>query len=237
MIFKFGSVCAIIGAVMLLVATMLHPMSADPGDPVAAFTEYAADKLWVASHLGQFLGVGLIFVGLYALNRSLRDDPIEWLANLGLLVALAALVMAAVLQAVDGIALKVTVDRWAAAADAQKQSAFDAAFAVRQIEIGAASVTAMLFGTAGILFGISLAASALYPMWLGWLAIIGGAGTAIGGVVTAFSGFSSAAMNVAMPFNLVMIIWIALTGMVMWRRANRNKQGKLKLYDKKSERG
>ena len=96
------------------------------------------------------------------------------------------------------------------AALVQKPSAFDAAFAVRQIEIGAASFTAMLFGTAGILFGISLAASAFYPTWLGLLAIIGGAGTAIGGLVTAFSGFSSAAMNVAMPFNLVMIIWVAL---------------------------
>lgn len=223
MILKTGSACAIIGAIMLLVATMLHPMSADPGDPIAAFTEYAAHKLWVASHLGQFLGVGLIFVGLYALTRSLKDDPIEWLASLGLLVALAALVLAAVLQAVDGVALKVMVDRWTAAADAQKQSAFDAAFAVRQIEIGAASFTAMLFGTAGLLFGISLTASALYPTWLGWLAIIGGAGTATGGVVTAFSGFSSAAMNVTMPFNLMMIVWIVLTGALMWRRADRTK--------------
>jgi hypothetical protein len=195
-------------------------MSADPGDPVAAFTEYAADKLWVASHLGQFLGVGLIFAGLYALTRSLRGDAAEWLANLGLLFALAALALAAVLQAIDGVALKVMVDRWAAAAAAQKQSAFDAAFAVRQIEIGAASFTAMLFGTAGLLFGISLAASARYPTWLGWLAIIGGAGTAIGGVVTAFTGFSSPAMNVAMPFNLLMIVWIALTGALMWRRTN-----------------
>ena len=222
MILKTGAVCAILGATLLLVATMLHPMSADPGDPVAAFTEYAADRFWVASHLGQFFGVGLIFAGLYGLTRSLQGDAAEWLANLGLLFALAALAMAAALQAIDGIALKVMVDRWAAAALVQKPSAFDAAFAMRQIEIGAASFTAMLFGTAGILFGISLAASALYPTWLGWLAIIGGAGTAIGGVMTAFTGFSSAAMNVAMPFNILMLVWIALIGALMWRRAARS---------------
>ena len=223
MILKSGSISAIVGAIVLMVATMLHPMGANPGDPIAAFTEYAADKLWVASHLGQFLSVGLIFVGLYGLSRSLRNDAIEWVANLGLLIALAALVLAAVLQAIDGVALKVMVDRWAVAADAQKQSAFDAAFAVRHIEIGAASFTAILFGTAGILFGISLTASPLYPMWLGWLAIVGGTGTAVGGLVTAFTGFSVAAMNLAMPFNFIMIVWIALTGALMWRQADGTK--------------
>jgi len=221
MILKSGSVSAIIGAIVLVVATMLHPMGADPGDPIAAFEEYAADKLWVASHLGGFLGVGLIFVGLYALSRSLKDDATEWLANLGLFVALAALVLAAVLQAVDGVALKVMVDRWSAAADTQKQSAFDAAFAVRQIEIGVASYVALLFGTMGILFGISFTVSPRYPTWLGWLAIVGGTGTAVGGLVTAFAGFSIAAMNLAMPFYLILIAWIVLTGALMWRQASR----------------
>jgi hypothetical protein len=223
MILKSGSVAAIVGAIVLMVATMLHPMGANPDDPIAAFTEYAADKLWVASHLGQFLGIGLLFFGLYGLSWSLRGDAVEWLANLGLQFALAALILTAVLQAVDGIALKAMVDRWAAAAEAQKQSAFDAAFAVRQIEIGTASFVEMLFGTAGILFGISLTAGPRYPTWLGWLAIVGGTGTVVAGLLTAFTGFSMITMNVAMPFNLIMIVWIALTGVVMWRQANRTK--------------
>ena len=29
-------------------------MSADPNDAPAAFAEYAADRIWVATHLGQF---------------------------------------------------------------------------------------------------------------------------------------------------------------------------------------
>jgi hypothetical protein len=203
-----------------MVATMLHPMSADPSDPVAAFTEYAADRLWVASHLGQFLGVGLIFVALFALSRSLQGEPIGWLADLAFFVSVAALAAAAVLQAIDGVALKVMVDRWAATPPAppeQKQSAFDAALAVRQIEIGAAAFVGILFGTAAVLFGIALAASARYPAWLGWLAMIGGAGTLAGGLLTAFTGFSPAAMNVT-PSNLMVLLWIAVAGVVMWRR-------------------
>jgi hypothetical protein len=181
---------AMVGAVMLLVATLLHPMHADPGDPVAAFAEYAADRWWIASHLAAFVGVALMTLGLYALSRLLENGPAAWIAGLARLTAFAALALAAVLQAVDGIALKAMVDRWAQAGPAQKQSAFEAAFAVRQIEIGLASYTALLFAAAIVLFGIAFVASARFPVWLGWLAIAGGIGVALGGVLTAFTGFS-----------------------------------------------
>jgi len=212
MLLRTGSTTAIIGALALLIATTLHPMTADPGDPVAAFTEYAADRWWVASHLGQFLGVALMFGGIYALARSLQDDPLGWLANLAVLVGVAALATAAVLQAVDGVALKVMVDHWAAAPAAQKPSAFEAAFAVRQVETGIASFTALLFGTAVVLLGIALAASALYPAWLGWLGVVGGGGTAAGGVLMAFTGFSHGATNLTMPFNLALLAWMLAAG-------------------------
>ena len=52
---RIGAVGTIAGAMLLVVATSLHPLEADPNDPEAAFAEYAADDLWVATHLGQFL--------------------------------------------------------------------------------------------------------------------------------------------------------------------------------------
>jgi hypothetical protein len=55
--------CAIAGSLLLLLGTYLHPMPADPNDAVAAFTEYAADRLWVASHLTQLAGVTLMVGG------------------------------------------------------------------------------------------------------------------------------------------------------------------------------
>ena len=73
------------GAIILMAGTMLHPLGADPGDPVAAFTEYAANDLWIGSHLSQFLGVAMMFVGLVALNDSLKGEPFACLARLGYL--------------------------------------------------------------------------------------------------------------------------------------------------------
>ena len=63
---RIGAVAALVGAPLFFIATLLHPLGSDPNDPVAAFTEYAADNLWVATHLGQFIGVVAIAVGLIA---------------------------------------------------------------------------------------------------------------------------------------------------------------------------
>lgn len=109
---KFAAATAIAGAVLLMLGTALHPLEADPGDAAAAFAEYAGDDLWVISHLGQFLGVALLFIGLVGLSDSLRGQTSAWLARLGVFFGVAALATAAVLQAVDGVALKVMVDAW-----------------------------------------------------------------------------------------------------------------------------
>ena len=216
---KIGSVSAIVGALVLMTGTMFHPLGADPGDHLAAFTEYATDDGWVASHLCQFVGVALMFVGLVAVHDTLREGAVAGIAHIGVLVGTAALTMAATLQAVDGIALKAMVDLWASSAEEHKQAAFFAALAVRQIEIGAASFMAILFGATVVLFGAAAVKSELYPRWLGWLGIGGGAGTITGGLLIAFTGFSVIAMNVAMPFNLILVIWMIAIDVHMWRHA------------------
>ncbi len=103
---RIGAVGAIAGAMLLFVATSLHPLQADPNDPEAAFAEYAADDLWEATHLGQFIAVVAIAVGLIALSHTLRQGRAEAWATLGRAGAIASVVATATLQAVDGIALQ-----------------------------------------------------------------------------------------------------------------------------------
>jgi hypothetical protein len=69
---RIGAVAAPIGAVVLIVSTLLHPMEADPDDAPAAFAEYAADPLWVWSHLGQFVGVAVLVIVLIGLAATLE---------------------------------------------------------------------------------------------------------------------------------------------------------------------
>lgn len=191
-------------------------MQADPNEPVAAFTEYAADHLWVASHLTQLAGVAMIVVALLFLARQLEfGNRTNW-ARIAAGGAVASLAVATALQAVDGIALKFMVDAWAAAPASQKEIAFYAAFAVRQVEIGLASMLSLLFGLTATIYGGALLVDGGYPKWVSGLAVIGGVPTALAGLVMAYTGFSAFAMTINMPASFVLILWMLALGMCMW---------------------
>jgi len=216
---RIGAVAALVGAPTLLVATLLHPSQADPSDPAAAFAEYAADSTWVASHLGQFVGVAMLGVALLALGATMEvGKPSAW-ARVGILGTAASLAATAALQAVDGVALKIMVDRWARANGEARARAFESAFAVRQIEIGLASLLSVLFGLTVLVFGISMLISQRFPKWLGWLGFIGGIGTIAAGIAQAHVGFSTLAMTLSMSASSVLLLWAMLLGLCLWRLA------------------
>ena len=218
---RLGSIAAVVGAILLFVSTLLHPLDSDPNDPSAAFVEYAADSLWVWSHLGQFLGVALLGTALVALATTFKPGRAAAWGRVGQAGAAAIIAVAAALQAVDGVALKVMVDRWAAATGEARLFAFEAAFAVRQIEIGLASLLSLLSGFTLMVFGVSLVCSPRYPLWMGWIGLLGGLGLVATGAAQASTGFSDLAMTLSMVASSVFLIWVILVGMLMWRLAPR----------------
>lgn len=219
--YRMGAIAAIAGAVLLFVGTFLHPLEADPNDPLAAFTEYAADRLWVASHLMQLVGIFLIVLALIHLSRVMAGGRGAGWAHIGGAGAVASLSVAAALQAVDGVALKMMVDRWATAAATEKEMLFHAAFGVRQIEVGLASISSLLLGITVTIYGVALVSDRNFPRWLGWLAIVGGMPTTVAGIVMAYAGFSDVAMGINLPASSLLLVWIIAVGAWMWRLAPR----------------
>ena len=213
-----ASVAAFGGALLLFGGTILHPSGADPNDAVAAFSEYADDQWWIASHLTQLLGVALIVCALIQLSRLLASGSARGLAWIGAAGSVASLAVAAALQAVDGVALKMMVDAWAAAAEPDKTTLFYAAYGVRQIEVGLASIMSLLFGLTVCVYGVAVIIDRSFVTWMGWLAIIGGVPTAIGGVVIAYTGFSELTMAINMPSSSLILIWMIVLGVLFWRR-------------------
>ena len=224
---RTAATCAIGGSVVLFIGTYLHPMGADPNDALAAFTEYAADHLWVASHLTQLAGVALIVTALLLLARQLEAGRAGAWARIAAGGAIAALAVAAALQAVDGIALKAMVNAWAAAPPAQQEAAFRAAFAVRQIEIGLASMVSLSMGLTATLFGAALLVDQTYPNWVGGLGIVGGVPTAAAGLAIAYTGFSDLSMTLNMPANSLLLVWMCILGGYMWRRGGVVPEGRV----------
>jgi uncharacterized membrane protein (DUF2068 family) len=117
------------------------------------------------------------------------------------------------------VALKVMVDSWAAAPTSARPLFLQTAFAVRQIEIGLASVTSLLFGLTVSVYGAALWLDARFSRWIGVLAIAGGVPTAIAGVVIADSGFSNLAMGLNLPAGSLLILWMLLVGAYGWRHS------------------
>jgi len=217
---RIGAVLFLLGLVVLVISTELHPAHENPMDNPAVFREYAQSDLWVAVHLGQFVGFLLVVGGLVALYFSLAtgENAATAVARFGLAAAVTTGASFTILQAVDGIALKRAVDAWASAPPDQQVAAFAAAEAIRWIEIGVNSLSFSLVGLTLLLYGIALALSGAYPRWLGWLAAAAGLAHIIRGVGVSYQGFVP---SVAALVGLALLaVWTVIIAVMMWRHSN-----------------
>jgi hypothetical protein len=174
---RLAAVLILAGVVVTAVAGLLHPEGADANDHPAIFAVYAASRSWTAVHLGQFVGMVMIVFGLVALSVALDPPPGagRWLSGMGVVAAGSALALYAVLQAVDGVALKQAVDAWASAGEAERTVRFAAAETVRWLEWAVRSYQSLLFGLALILIGESIAVTAgRVPRAVGYLMALSG---------------------------------------------------------------
>jgi len=192
---RLGSVSAFAGAIVLFASTLLHPMGRDPNNSPEAFAEYAADSFYVWTHLGQFAGFALLGAALVALRATFEPGRASAWARIGLAGTIVGVAIAAALQAVDGVALKVTVDRWAAATGEARAVIYEAALAVRQIEIGLACLLSITTGLTLIAFSFAMLVGARYPRWLGAIALLDGLGMVAAGAAQAATGFAALAMS------------------------------------------
>ncbi|NJM28357.1 MAG: hypothetical protein HC856_09365 [Pseudanabaena sp. RU_4_16] len=216
---RLGTVAAFVGSFLMFVSTLLHPSQSDPNIPLNAFAEYSANSIWVWSHLGQFAGVVGLGMSLVAFAATFEPGRAAAWARLGLVGTVAVIALAAALQAVDGVALKVMVDRWAIATGETRTIVFEAAFAVRQIEIGLASLLSILTGFTLTIFGFAILLSTRYPIWLGWIGLVNGLGTVGAGAAQASTGFSDLSMILSMSTSVVLLVWAIAVGILMWQLA------------------
>jgi hypothetical protein len=181
-----------------------------------------------ASHIGQFAGILLIFAGgfvaLFRLLARSESSTASALAWFGLVAAIISASTFTILQAVDGIALKIAVNTWYAippsSADAgeEKAIAFRVAEGLRWTEWGLQAYYRMLQGAVALIFGVAIVKSALLSRWIGAVEIAAGVVTIAAGVVVAYVGFSSVRDPVADLSTLILYPWVVILGIFMWRK-------------------
>lgn len=214
---RLGAIAALLGALLLMLGTLLHPMQAPPWDAAAAFAEYATDHHWLTSHLIQLLGVLLGVLALLALAWRLRDDKAGVWALFGAACAVASMTLAFALQAVDGVALKLMVDQWAGAEEPLRAQLFAATYGVRQIEAGLAALFALSFSITLLLFAPALWLSRLAPRGLAIGVLLAGGTNLLAALLQGHDGFSERAMNWSMPASLFALLWFLWLAVWLWR--------------------
>ena len=223
---RMGSVAFIAGLAIAVVSTFVfHPTSENLMDNPVVFALYAEDELWIASHIGQFAGILFFFAGGFvALHRLLarsESDIASALSWLGLVTAIIAASIFTILQAVDGIALKIAVNTWYAipTTDSEEKAiAFQVAQGLRWTEWGVQAYYRMLQGAVALIFGVAIAKSALLSRWIGAVGIAAGVVTIAAGVVVAYVGFSSVRDPVTDLSTFTLYPWIVILGIFMWRK-------------------
>jgi hypothetical protein len=228
LLLRLGAVLAVVGLLLQVPLSFWHPHQADPNDSAGAFAEYAQSNNWVLVHIGQFTGALLITLGLVALARHLSRQPgiTGALAILGGAAAVLVAAVFAVQMAVDGVALKATIDAWTIAdGSADKAAAFLVADGIRSLEKALSGFFHLCNGVTLLALGLALATGRGFPRWLGWVGAAAGTAFLVEGVVVAQTGFSHQAANIALVPTVLLPVFLIGVAVAMWRTTPISQEG------------
>ena len=128
-----------------------------------------------------------------------------------------SLALYAVLQAVDGVALKQSVDAWAAAPDADRTARFASAETVRWLEWAVRSYQSFMLAMAFVLFGVHIAWTGWLPRGLGYLLTLSGLPYAAQGWILGTSGFSETNSIPTLAGIVLTILTAVYLTIIAWR--------------------
>lgn len=215
---RLSATLLLAGQVLYIVVSLFHA-GGDANKHPAIFAEYARSGSWAAVHLGQFVAMAILLAGLFALSGAsdVQAGMARWVGRFGAGAAVVALALFGVLQAVDGVALKQTVNTWASAPDAEKAARFAAAEAIRWLEWGVRSYQNFALGLALLLLGGAVVQMAWAPRMIAYLMGLSGLSYWVQGWVVGSHGFSqteTVAIVLALVLDLAWMIWLVV---VAWR--------------------
>jgi hypothetical protein len=201
-----------VGVLVSALAELIHPHHEPANNHHRVFAEYAASTAWTWVHYIQFGAALTVIIGFLLLHAAITaygHDSI--LARLGSATGVATLAVFAVNMAVDGIALKQSVDAWAVAPPNEEAARYASAETVRWLEWGANAFFQILLGTTVILFGLAIVRTAVVATGIGSVATGAGIGLVANGILTGFDGFAATPLA---PISMLLFL-LASTGITV----------------------
>jgi hypothetical protein len=189
---RVSATLVFVGELLFIAVGIFHPAREDPNNHAAVFAEYAMSTLWGAVHLGQFVTMAVILAGLVSLlfALNLQSDFALYVGRCGAVSAVLALALTGVLQAVDGVALKQTVDAWAVAPATEQAARFASAETIRWLEWAIRSYQRLMLGVTLALYASVILSTARLPRPIGLAMAISALAYIAQGVIVGSEGFS-----------------------------------------------
>ena len=219
--FRLSATLLLIGLVVSGVSQsqLVHPGSSTPTDQ-AQFAAYLMSSDWAAVHLVEFAGAAITTAGLLVLFFALdisQGTP-RWVWFFAAVSEAVAVALAAVVYAVDGVALKHALDAWASAPAADKPAMFASAEALRWLETGTRSYQEFMSGLALVLFAITIIWTARVARPIGYLMGLSGLLLTAMSWIAATQGLDSATRSILfLTVGLFMSIWTIWLVIAAWR--------------------
>jgi hypothetical protein len=217
---RMGGAAAIVGSIIFVAAGIAFGNLTHSSDPetVLRVISSRGRMFWPLVQLGFAFGALLWVIALTALSRTLTDG-VSWALSR---VAISAAFLGATIYIIDSsisaYALGTIAWDWAApGADTTRLLAFGEV--VQRILGGTwAGVITFFHGVPFILFGLAVALSGRYPAWLGWVGLIGGAGSLLCGIPMFFAKYF-VSLDFFVAFALLLSVWMVIMGVQLWSRA------------------
>jgi len=209
----------LVGQVLYVLVTQLHA-DGPANNHAVVFAEYAANDIWTAVHVAQFVSISILVAGLVGLYFAIDEQfaSARWLGRFSAALSIVALALYGALQAVDGVANKQADVMWINATDTEKSARFASAEAIRWIEWGMRSYHDIALGIALLLMAAALLRSPLVPRAVAYLIGISGLVYLIQGWVVGSQGFSQTESVLIVLAWVVSVVWMIWLFVVARRR-------------------
>ena len=220
-VLRIGSAAGIAGALLGMVGNLAHPTTpAASQDAEGLARAIAGSGSWVPDHLVILLGLIGMLGGLIAIARSISGGLPGALACLGAIAAAAGATVGLLLLAIDGVAAKHLAQAAATAPPSEQAAALHALLAAEAINFALGTLFYILFaGVTFVLLGLAVAWSRVHPRWLGWMAVVAGAGSVVVGLVQGQVGETNAVTRIpSIIFPTVITLWLAWMGVLLLRK-------------------
>ncbi len=219
---KIGSAGFLIGAVLMVIGTILLPRTSGAGSVQEMVTAMGKEQFLTRfSALLITAGTWAMMIGAMGVYRSITAGGAAW-ARVGFSFVVAGTALWTVSLALD-MAAADAVANWLAAPAAAKEAAYYAVAALSAFGLGMFSMNIVIYWLAFVFLGIGMILSALYPRVVGWGGVILGIAGASLGVIQLFTGRLNALNLIYTAVSLLTTLWLIVTAAWIarkaWRRA------------------